>query len=496
MHSAQGTATPSSSTGDAVATATSPPPGPKPAPVLGWRGNALSFFKNPIATMRQLRADHGDVVRLVAHRHPPIFHQPSGDERVSLVFGFGPEANRAILTDTETYITSKPRGPKTEVADQLGQNILFMNGELHRSRRRMLMPAFTRDSLKSHHDETVNETVRTLAQWQNGAQVDVLAEMSGLTARIASRALLGLDPQADQNDIAVTMRRVVNSMFSPATLVPIDLPGTPFRRLRRDMETTRDCLLDWIARRRREGTESSDILAQMIAIRDEDGTSLSDDELVAQSFVLFFAGHDTTSCALTWTLFLLERHPDVLEALAEEVAEHLGDEPPAYEQLYALPLLDRVIKESLRLLPPSVMFPRSVARETSLLGHRLLPGDEVLFSPYITHQDASIYPDPSRFLPDRWIDRKVSAYEHLPFGAGPRRCLGGAFGAMQLRIIVPMVLQRWRYSIVPGTRIDPHVNVVMSPKGGLPVTVHQPGAQPKTVSRIGGYISEMVGGVS
>lgn len=467
------------------------PPG-RPRSVLGWRGRALQFFKNPIAYLQATRDGHGDVAKLVDTYHPPLFVQPTGKQG-STIFGFGPTINREILTRLEDFQTRKPRGPKTEAFETLSQNILFMNGKQHTDRRRLMMPTFSRDHLKSYHDDVVAYTDETLDGWRPGQRLDMLPEMSVLTMKIASRSLFGLDPSSDSRSLALKIRRMVDLMFSPAAMVPIDLPGTPYRQQRLNMESIVTGLLSEIDRKRSANRGLVDFLSMMIAAHDEEAGRLSDTELVSQSVVMFFAGHDTASCALTWTLFLLAQHPEVQADLLDELTEHLAGGPPRYDQLYTLPVLDRVVKESLRILSPGVMFPRFVPQATHLGSYLVPAGSEVVYSPYVTHHDPEVFEQPDRFRPDRWLSAKPTAYEYLPFGSGARKCLGSGFGAMQLRIVLAMLVQRYRFELIPNTRIDPHVNVVMSPKQGLPMIVQPQDREfRRSSAEVTGYIRKMV----
>ncbi|MEM7581821.1 MAG: cytochrome P450 [Acidobacteriota bacterium] len=467
-------------------------PAPRAVPMIGWRGNALSFFRNPIRYMSDLRATYGSVACLAEGLNPTLFFQPSGS-RGRTFFAFGPEHNRQILTQLQDFQTRRPRGPRTRAFDRLSNNILFMNGAKHTEQRRLLMPAFTREHLQSYHRDIVRLTEKALEAWQPGDRRDMLPEMSRLTLKIGTKTLFGLAPTEDSRSLAIKIRHMIDAMFSPVTMLPVDLPGTPYRRLRRNMEDIATSLREEIERKRRNGADGSDFLSMMIAARDEDEGRLTDDELISQSFVMFFAGHDTTSCALAWTLFLLAMHPEAMEELLAELDEHLAGGPPDYQQIYTLPVLDRVVKESLRVLSPGVVFPRVAVRDTQLGKFEVPAGSEVLFSPYITHHDSAVYENPERFLPERWKTLKASPYEYLPFGAGARKCLGAGLGTMQLKVIVAMIVQRYRLRMVSGTRIDPHVNVVMSPKHGLPMVVHpQDREHAHSKARVEGYIHRMV----
>jgi len=468
----------------------SPPPGPTPMSILGWRGNALRFFRNPVAYLSGLKKTHGDVASLVDCDHPTLFTQPTAHQGRT-IFGFGPEINKQILTRPDVFPVHRPRGPKTETFERLSNNILFMNGPKHVQQRRLLNPTFTREHLQSYHQDIVHYTEQMLDRWQAGQRVDMLREINLLARSVASKALFGLDPTGKSGAISLTIRHVIDALFSPVTLIPLDLPGMPYRRLRLDMEKAEALIRSEIERRRASGV-GDDALMMMIRAHDEEGNRLSPAELVSQAFVLFFAGHDTATSAICWTLFLLAQHPEVSAELHQELTDRLGGTPPTYEQIYDLPVLDRVVKESLRVLGPGVFFPRVAAETTTLGPYEITAGSEVLYSPFVTHHDPDVYRDPLRFEPGRWLEIDPSGFEYLPFGAGPHRCIGAAFGGMQMRTVLATLVQRYRLEMVPESRIDVNVNVVMSPTH-LPMLVRRQDRHfHRSKAEVTGFVREMV----
>lgn len=466
-------------------------PGPGAPPLLGWRANALRFFRNPVDFMTRLHATYGELARLAPSPHPALFfrsRRPRGT-----YFAFGPKLTRQLLTDTETFQTRPPRGPDTRDFERLSTNLFFLNGARHKQQRRLFQPSFTRQSLQAYHRDMVEVTERMLDAWRPGSRVDLDHEMGEATLQIGSRTLYGLDSRRADQDLARRMSAMINALFSPATMLPLDLPGTPYRRLLVRMREIVERLEAEIERKRTAGAEGDDLLSMMVRAHDEDPEQLTRDELIGEAFTMFFAGHDTASKALVWTLFLLAQHPRVYDELLAELDSELGGGPPAYEQIYALPVLDRVVKESLRVLTPAVVFAREATVDAELGGFSIPAGAEVLYSPYVIHKDPAIFPEPKRFRPQRWSGIKPSAYEYLPFGVGARTCIGAAFGGMQLRIMVALIVQRCRLEIVPGTRIDLRTNVVIGPRNGLPAVVHSRDASPSPgPSEIRGYVREMV----
>lgn len=465
-------------------------PAPPPARFFGWRGNAIRFFRDPLTFLTGLRETHGPVVRLAEGGNGPLFAGTDAAAPATF-FAFGGECNRQVLSDGEIFQTRVPPGPATRAYELISTNILFINGERHTHLRQLLRPAFTRESLKKYHRHMVAYAAQMLDGWKGSDRIDAHQETLGVALRIASKCFYGIDPSGREGSLGHLMHRMVNTLFSPAAVLKINLPGTPYRRLILTMEQIVEALSAEIENKRAAGG-GEDLLSVLVREHDRDPTQLTEEELFGNAFVLFLGGHETTSTGLVWTLLLLAQHPRVAADLLDELDGVLGGEPPAYEQIYELPLLDRVIKESLRLLPPGIFFPRVATRATEIGGYEVPAGCEVVYSPYVTHRDPQVFSEPKRFLPDRWLEMKPTPFEYLPFGARARTCMGLAFAGMQLRTVLPMILQRYRPAVVPGARIDVKSHTVMSPRGPVPMTLHPQDRDFRRSPGLRGMIREIV----
>jgi cytochrome P450 len=254
-------------------------------------------------------------------------------------------------------------------------------------------------------------------------------------------------------------------------------------------------ILEMIHRRRADRQPGQDVLSILVQMHDEEG-SLTDEELVGQIAVLFGAAHMTTAHSLTWTLLLLAQHPTVMRELWKELnasvdhadAKSLGSFPKGEE----LSLLDRVIKESMRILPASA-YSQRINTVAVQLGPLVLPrGTGIVFTPLVTHHLAEIYPQPEKFLPDRWLTLRPSPYAYHPFGAGPRLCIGGPLATAIIRVALRGILSRFRLSVVPGAEVGIHVeSTMLVPTNGLSMQVHAPDGQYSS-SPIAGRIHELV----
>ena len=211
------------------------------------------------------------------------------------------------------------------------------------------------------------------------------------------------------------------------------------------------------------------MLAALVQAHDEDGTRLLDDELVSHTYVLFAAGHETTWKTLTWTLLLLNQHPHVATSLLDELDEALHGAALTVEQLSHLPLLEGTIKESLRLMGPAIMGMRTATASCELGGVALPKGARIFYSQFVTHRLPELYEEPERFKPERWLTLHRSAYEYLPFSAGHHRCIGSEFAMWEMKVVLAMLLPRYRLALRPNIRID--TSISMRPAHGMPMRI-------------------------
>jgi cytochrome P450 len=437
-------------------------PGPRPDPILGWRGALIPFGSDPLGYVLRAYRRYGTLVGL--SRGEP-----------AMLFAFGPEHNRVLLSDASLFETNLA-GPtpfrRDSAAFRVSNGLLAMNGDKHRQQRRLMLPSFHRQQVNGYRDAMVSEIERVLERWQPGERRDMADELQELTLGVALRTLFSLDTTPEARTLGELFKQSLEISFSPLDMaMPSELPGTGRHRLLRLAERIEAHVRALIAQRRALGDGApNDVLATLIAARDEDGQALSDDELVGQTYTLFAAGHETSSNALAWALFLLEQHPTVLADLHDELAP-LGGAAPSLEQLGRLTLLDRVVKELLRLMPPaSVLVRQSTA--PFVLGGFALPAHTTIFlSPFITHRLPELYAAPQAFRPARWERIDPSLYAYLPFGAGPRMCIGTTFALMEIKLALAMIVQRFRLRLLPGAKVDPELRLTLRPRGGLTMQI-------------------------
>ena len=436
--------------------------------------------------IRRLHAEHG-----------PIAALDDGSQRV--VFLFSPKFNQQVLSDPNTFHARffAIRGPKGSAQRRLTSGLLSMNGEQHRRNRRLVKEPFGLRAIATYGDAIHRLTDELLQSWRPGQTIDMEDEMRKFMLRVTSTLLFGFDHPDQAYRLGDMLAEWVglNHRLGTGALVPHDFFNEHYEDLLQFADRLEAEILELIRERRQNPEAGGDVLSILVRSHDEEG-GLSDEELVGQAAVLFGAAHMTTAHSFSWTLLLLAQHPDVMERLSLELpSTHrcaansgpigtVGGESDC--------LLDRVIKESMRILPASAYSQRVNMKAVKIGPLKLPRGTGIVFTPLVVHHLPEIYSNPRRFDPDRWVDFKPTSYEYLPFGAGPRMCIGGPLAMGILRTVLPRILTRYRLSVEPDATVDVQVECTMlAPISGIPMRVHQPDGQ-FTAAELTGTIHELV----
>jgi len=472
-------------------------PGPAPSFLLGKNGNLLRFLVDPLEYIGQTFARYGKIAVLVNGRTTRLVSTKSSP---GTVFLYGPELNRALLTGHGEFHKCALSGPlypagaiteRTRPLTRMLTGLFDVNDLEHRQHRRLLMPAFHKGRIETYRDQMVAITESVLAQIQPGAVRDVCPDMMELTLRVATKTLFGADFGSEALEIGRSLHEWLG-LFRRGAILPWDAPFLPYRRWL-DISHVIDRKMVAVLAEKRQSGPGTDMLSMLLEATDETGAKLSEDELIGHAGVIFAAGHETSSNALSWTLFLLSQHPEIMSDLFEELDGLLKGDAPSLEQLPKLTLLDHVVKESLRLLPPVPLNHRIVGKETELGGYALPPGTEILASIYHTHRMPEYFSEPSRFLPSRWARLDPGPYVYNPFSAGPRMCIGATFALMEIKIVLALWLQRFRFELVANSRVDRFMSITMSPRPGLPMKIHaQDRSFARSARRVRGNVRQMV----
>jgi cytochrome P450 len=362
----------------------------------------------------------------------------------------------------------------------LGDGLLTSEGEPHRRHRKLLAPAFAPRRLAAYGEVMVAETEAQLARWAPGRRIDLAREMMELTLAIAGRTLFGADVRGDARTVATGLELAMRAMIANLSSV-VQLgyrwPLPRHLRMRRAVAQLDEVVYRLIADGRRAGTDRGDVLSMLLLARDDDarGRGFTDREVRDEVMTLLLAGHETTANALTWTWYELGRSPAALARLEDELRREVGDRPVTADDLPRLPFHLAVIEEAMRLHPPAYTTGREALREVELGGHRLPPRAVVLIYIRGIHRRADYFPDPLAFRPERMLPEARKArprHHYLPFGAGPRVCIGSHFALLEAQLCLATMIRRARLRVLAAD-VAPEPLVTLRPRGGLPALVER-----------------------
>jgi len=419
------------------------PPGPRLPPPL----QTIGFVARPVGFLLDCERRFGPVFTLSL---PPVGRA---------VHIASPEGVRAVFTGDRASTMNPGRSFLLEPL--LGRrSILLQVGEEHLRRRRLMLPPFHGDRMRSYEQVIVDATRAAVARWPRGRAFPLLPEMQAITLDVILRAVFGLRPGRRADAIRDVLTRTLGEANRIGAQLSLALASERVRRrhpLGRRIAHGQRLILDEIAERRAGADldEREDVLSLLMQARDEDGEPLSDDELRDQLVTLLVAGHETTATGLAWTFDALFRTPRALGRLREDPADAR--------------YLAAVVDEALRVRPVIPEVGRRIGQAIEVDGHRLEAGTDVLASIQLLHRRADLFEDPLAFRPERFLEDAPSTYTWIPFGGGTRRCLGAAFAQLEMRTVLRTVLDA--VELRPATdRAEPVVRrpVTLAPANGTP----------------------------
>ena len=417
------------------------PDGPAEAPIV----QTLRWLLRPISFLESCRRRFGDVfsVSFLGFQTP-------------MVMLSDPEAIRALYTNPEHGL---PPGRTVALQPIMGsRSVLLLEGREHLARRRLMLPPFHGERMRTYEAIVRDAVNREIATWPAERPFALHPRMQQVTLEVILRAVFGVTDPARRTRLGERLARLLADTSSVGLQFGVLLsrrfggpdPLVRMQGLRREI----DAMLDAeIAERRADPRE--DILSMLIAARFEDGEPMADAEIRDQLMSLLLAGHETTATGLAWTFDLLLRHPDVLDRLGR-------GEDEAYVRA--------VVAESLRLRPVVPLAGRRLSSELRVDGHVLPPGTDVTPAIWLTHTRADRYPEPYAFRPERFLGDAPKTYAWIPFGGGVRRCLGASFAEMEMRVaLTEIVRSRALRPASPAAERVARRNVTFSPAGGTRV---------------------------
>ena len=460
-----------------------PAPGPEGSPELG---SLRELQQDPLEFFLDCRRRFGDVVRFrigperVAH----LVSDPDAVRKILVM-------NRRNYTKGESWKKSAEPGEEGGSTDLvrrgsllsrrflLGEGLLTSEGNLWLRQRRTIYPVFQRGHLKEFAG-TMNSAIATmLARWESVSEIDLEEEMARLGLDIVARTLFGEDLSGEEaGQINRVMRQIV-SLTNARADKQFDLPREePPRGAREFDELVAEfdgIIWEMIRRCRASSQVTGDFLSLLISARDEEtGEAMSDRQVRDEVATIFLAGHETTASALSWTFFLLASHPEPDRRVREEVRQVLEGRTPAVQDLPHLQYTSRVIEEALRLYPPAWLMLRHTVEDDEILSHRIPARTDVIISPFVVHRHPDFWTDPESFDPERFREEGRSAqhrFAYIPFGGGPRVCIGRSFALMEVQLVVASIVQRFQMAPLPDHPIRPKARFILQSETGIPVSL-------------------------
>jgi cytochrome P450 len=398
-----------------------------------------------------------------------------------------PEYIEHVLLTNHTNYT-KSHFLRRMLGPLLGDGLLTSEGEFWRRQRRILAPAFHHKRISDYVNTMVVCTEATMARWRTITRpFDVAAEMMALTLNIIARTMFSTDVSGEVEIVRRLMNVVVNLRPSVVDILglPEWLPRLKPMAYRRAIAEFEALVWRLLSNRRAKEVDQGDLLSMLLTARDpETGEGMSDKQIRDEILTIFLAGHETTAVALSWSWYLLAQHPRAEAKLHDEVDRVLGGRMPNYADLVELKWARMVIEEALRLYPPAYRIVRTAVGEDRIGGVHVEPGAIIDINSYVTHRNPKLWPDPESFEPERFAPAAVAArhrFAYLPFGGGPRICIGNNFAMVEAQIILAAIAQRYRLLVASNHVVQPIGLLTLRPKNGVWVTL-----EPRSTGRMSG----------
>lgn len=436
-------------------------------------------------------------------RAPLLLRQNMGDnpfERLPLIayeqraWKVSPFSNAWMISDPaglkRVLLDNVANYPKTDLEQRFfralfGDGLLSAEPEKWRAHRRLMAPSFNLHSVAGYIPAMVDCSVEMADAWTaqpEGSEIDVSNEMTNVTLQIICRAMFGSDGGEMATVTGSSLARGADEAFNFGILDILPVIGPPRVRKKERMMGELFAPLDGAIARlieaRKADPGKTDLLGRLVAALDEEtGAKLSPAEVRDEVLTIFVAGHETTASAMTFAFYVLSQRPDWERKLHAELAEVLGGRAPTEADLPKLGLTRRVIEETMRLYPPAPGLSARVAKQADeVAGVKIPKGGNVIISPWVLHRHRALWDNPEHFDPDRFLPERSAGrhrFAYLPFGGGPRVCIGQAMAMTEATLILATVAQRFRLHLKPGHEVAIQNRVTIRPRDGLPMRVER-----------------------
>ena len=436
------------------------PPGPTGHPLAG---NLFDYTRDHLGFLTRCAREYGDVVGLRFVNVPVyLLNHPDHVEYV-------------LVQNHRNFIKSK--GVRHSLGF-LGDGLLTSEGSFWRRQRRLAQPAFHRERIDAYGGAMVECAERAISGWKGNETRDVHEDMGRLALDVVAKTLFGTLLTVEFEEVGAALETITQRFTGRGGIlfhIPEKVPTPANLRFRRAIRLLDGIIYKIIEGRRAGGERDGDLLSMLLEARDEEtGESMSDRQLRDEVMTIFLAGHETTANALSWTWYLLARHPEAEVRLLEELGEVLGGCAPTVGDLPRLRYTDMVVKESMRLYPPAWAFGRETVEDCEIGGYHVPAGTQLVMSQWVMHRDPRYYKRAGEFRPERWVDGSVEElppYAYFPFGGGPRLCIGRSFAKMEAVLLLATIAQKFRLRLAQDRPVEPQPSITLRPRNGMRVVL-------------------------
>lgn len=428
--------------------------------------NSFRFLQVPLQVLDGYLADYGDTMRTyIGGIYPGLMT-------------VNPAIIQHVLQKNHRNYRKSPI-QFDKLAHYLGNGLLTSDGDYWLRQRRLIQPGFHRQRLAGLTDimlEVIDQSMdRIQADMNKNGQVDAYPHMMETAFRIIARSLFSAEMPEEELKILSDRITVLQEFIIRQIRQPFLEPWFRFSGQVRHHEQLSEeidaILLKYIQQRKQSGETPDDLLQMLLDARYEDtGEGMTEKQLLDEVTILLVAGHETSACALAWTWYLLGRHPEVVQRMQEEASAVLGERRPSFEDLRNLTYTYQVIEESMRLYPPVWITDREAIDDDHVAGVDIPKGTTVIIYIYGAHHNPEQWEDPERFDPDRFSQKNKKnqeAFSHLPFGGGPRLCIGNNFAMMEMQLVLAQMIRRFHIELLSGQEMTPLPLITMRPKEGV-----------------------------
>jgi Cytochrome P450 len=435
--------------------------GPKGS-LLG--GNLMAYRKDPLGFLTDLQKNYGGVAKI-----------RFGPQTMYVIYD--PELLKELLiTKQEHFIKLKAF---QEARLFVGDGVATSTGEKHKRVRRLIQPHFTKAHIQGYAKQMADIVERELYTWQPGSRRMLTDDISDITFAIIARTLFSLEGKEHSRSIREPyelINRMCAERMRSLVSVPLFISTAKNRAYKSALAALDHAVYDIINQRKSNPeTGKGDLLSVLMEARNDRGEGMTDRELRDELMIMFIAGHETTANALSWAFSYIMRNPVVERKLYEEWDRVLQGAPPTDTTYMQLTYTQNVIWESMRLRAPTFFTGRSATQDVEIGPIKIKKGQSVLFSPYAIHQNPTYFPSPMSFRPERFENdllKRIPQFAYIPFGAGPRGCIGNHFAMLEMVIALCMIGQRFRLRLTPGhPPIEMEPLLTLRPKNGIQVVV-------------------------